>query len=188
MLDWINQPWPWWVAGPIIGLVYLTLLYWGKSFGISATLRTACSIVGAGKKNEFFNFDWKSQRWNLLFVLGSFLGASIAYHWMNGAHGGVAVSAGTAAALEKIHITSFHDHFYPTEIMGWGQLTHLSGFLTLIGGGFLVGFGARYAGGCTSGHAISGLSNFQKMSLFAVIGFFTGGLVMVHVVFPYLLS
>ena len=60
--------------------------------------------------------------------------------------------------------------------------------MVLAVGGFLVGFGTRYAGGCTSGHAISGLSNLQLPSLVAVIGFFIGGLVMTHLIFPYLYS
>jgi uncharacterized membrane protein YedE/YeeE len=55
-------------------------------------------------------------------------------------------------------------------------------------GGFLVGFGTRYAGGCTSGHAISGLSNLQFASLIATIGFFAGGLIATHLLYPLLFN
>ncbi len=188
MTDWINQPWPWWVAGPIIGMVYLFLLYFGKSFGISAVLRTACTMAGAGKKCEFFNFDWRTQRWNLLFIFGGVLGAFVAHRYLNGVAGGIAVNARTAVALANLHIVSYQDHFYPTELMSWKALSAVQGWVVLALGGFLVGFGARYAGGCTSGHAISGLSNLQSRSLFAVIGFFVGGLLMVHVLLPLFLA
>ena len=58
----------------------------------------------------------------------------------------------------------------------------------VLGGGFLVGFGARWAGGCTSGHAISGLADLQVPSLVAVVGFFVGGLAVTHLVLPLLLG
>jgi len=60
----------------------------------------------------------------------------------------------------------------------------LKGFLVLAFGGLMVGFGSRYAGGCTSGHAISGLSDLQIQSLIAVAGFFIGGLLMTYFVLP----
>ncbi|MFN9800115.1 MAG: YeeE/YedE family protein, partial [Bacteroidota bacterium] len=72
------------------------------------------------------------------------------------------------------------------ELYSWETVLTLRGFLILAVGGLMVGFGARYAGGCTSGHAISGLSDLQWPSLLAVMGFFLGGLVMTHVLFPVL--
>ncbi len=62
------------------------------------------------------------------------------------------------------------------------------GLVMMIGGGFLIGFGSRYAGGCTSGHAIMGLSNLQLASLLSVVGFFIGGLIMVHFLLPLILK
>ena len=72
----------------------------------------------------------------------------------------------------------------PAELYGWNSVLSIKGLTILIIGGFLVGFGTRYAGGCTSGHAITGLSSLQMPSLIAVIGFFIGGLIMVHLLFP----
>jgi hypothetical protein len=62
----------------------------------------------------------------------------------------------------------------------------VKGFLILIGAGVLVGFGSRYAGGCTSGHGIVGLSMMATESYIAVAGFFIGGLIMTWLILPYL--
>ena len=72
----------------------------------------------------------------------------------------------------------------PTEMYNLEAITSLKGLILLIIGGLLVGFGTRYAGGCTSGHAITGLSSLQKPSLIAVIGFFIGGLIMTNFILP----
>ena len=119
-MNWIYDPWPWYVGGPLIALVMLLLLLNDKKFGMSSNLRTICAAFGAGKSTPFIDYDWKS-----LSILAV--------------------------------------------------------------GGFLVGFGARYAGGCTSGHAISGLSNLQLPSLIAVIGFFIGGIIMNHYLIRFIL-
>lgn len=87
---------------------------------------------------------------------------------------------------ENYGIESANSAYLPTEIFNTENLSNpfILGILLL--GGFLVGFGARYAGGCTSGHAISGLSNLQVPSLIAVVGFFVGGLVMIHLLYPFI--
>lgn len=182
ILDFLRQPWPWYVAGPLIGLTVPALLLLGnKSFGISANLRHVCAMIP--NNVEFFKYDWrKLGSWNLLFALGITLGGFI---------GGVLlanpeplhVANSTTAALETLGI-SVDGAFVPQVLFGLESLTSLRGFLLLLGGGFLIGFGTRYAGGCTSGHAISGLANLQLPSLVAVIGFFIGGLVMTHLLFP----
>ncbi len=187
MLEFISQPWPWYVAGPIISLVMFLLLYFGKNFGMSANLRTMCTIGGAGKFSDFFNFDWKSQSWNLIFVLGAITGGFIASNYLGG-DGPVAISEATVKELESFGIENPGQNFLPPELFSFEALFSLRGFLMLVVGGFLVGFGARYAGGCTSGHAISGLSDLQIPSLIAVIGFFIGGLIMTYLVLPYLLQ
>lgn len=185
MLDLIMQPWPWYVAGPLIALVTILLLFFGKSFGVSATLRTSCSIMGAGKKASFFNYNWKNDRWNLLFVIGAVLGGIITSQLLM--HPEVTISQNTIQDLQSIGIQDTSG-FLPADLFSLSSIFSLRGLVVLIVGGFLIGFGARYAGGCTSGHAISGLSNLQVPSLIAVIGFFIGGLLMTHFLLPYIIQ
>ncbi len=182
MLTFLQGAWPWYFSGPMIALVMVLLLWLGGSFGVSSTLRSLCAIGGAGKQAAFFRFDWKAQRWNLVFVLGAIVGGYLAgVVWPNPAP--LALSAATVADLQALDIP-FDGGLAPKTLFDWSSLTTVSGFLVLVVGGFLVGFGSRWAGGCTSGHAISGLANLQVPSLIAVIGFFIGGLLMTHIVFP----
>jgi uncharacterized membrane protein YedE/YeeE len=183
MIELIKEPWPWYVAGPIIAFVMFLLIFFGKNFGFSANLRTMCTIAGAGKVSDFFSFDWKSQRWNLVFVLGSVIGGFISAHYLMDGET-MELSAATVASLQELGFENIGQQFLPAEIFGTDLLSSPKGLLILIGGGFLVGFGSRYAGGCTSGHAISGLSDLQIPSLIAVIGFFIGGLLMTHILIP----
>ncbi|MBC7743740.1 MAG: YeeE/YedE family protein [Flavobacterium sp.] len=182
MLQLLRQPWPWYTSGATIAFIMLLLIYFGKSFGVSSNLRTICTIAGAGKKVEFFNFDWKTQKWNLLFLFGAVLGGLIASTLLKSDQP-LQISAATITDLQKLGIV-FDGNLNPSQIFGWDFITSPKGLIVLLGGGILVGFGARYAGGCTSGHAISGLSNLQVPSLIAVIGFFAGGLVMTYFLLP----
>jgi uncharacterized membrane protein YedE/YeeE len=182
MLELLRQPWPWYVSGTAIAFIMVLLLFFGKSFGFSSNLRTICTIAGAGKKVKFFDFDWKKEKWNLLFLLGSILGGVIASTLLKN-NEPLQLSAATVKDLNGLGIR-FDGQLNPSQIFGPDFVTSFKGFLTLIGGGILVGFGSRYAGGCTSGHAISGLSNLQIPSLIAVIGFFIGGLIMTHLLLP----
>ena len=182
MLEIIKQPWPWYASGTAIAVIMVLLLFFGKSFGFSSNLRTICSIAGAGKHIKFFNFDWKKQRWNLLFLLGAILGGWLARTYLSSPQP-LQLSGNTIADLQAIGIP-FDGEFNPLAVFGTGAAFTVKGLLILLGGGLLVGFGSRYAGGCTSGHAISGLSNLQTPSLLAVIGFFIGGLVMTHLLLP----
>lgn len=183
-MEILLQPWPWYVSGALIALTMFVLLFVGKQFGMSSNLRTACSIGGAGKYAEFFRFDWKSQRWNLLVVAGAMIGGLIASTYLS--DGKVAINTEVAEKLKTYGIQGAGEEYLPSELFSAKQLTNPKVLAILIVGGFLVGFGARYAGGCTSGHAISGLSNLQLPSLIAVIGFFIGGLVMINFIFPLL--
>ncbi|MGX1927792.1 YeeE/YedE family protein [Flagellimonas sp. 2504JD4-2] len=182
-MEMIYQPWPWYVSGPLIALVMFVLIMIGKRFGMSSNLRTLCTICGAGKHADFFRFDWKSQRWNLVVVVGVIIGGYLGANYLS-PELSVAITAGTIAELQTLGFDSAGSAYLPTELFGNAVFSDLKSLALLIVGGFLVGFGARYAGGCTSGHAISGLSNLQLPSLIAVIGFFIGGLFMVHVLFP----
>lgn len=184
-MDVILQPWPWYITGPCIALVMFLLLYFGRTFGMSSNLRTLCAIGGAGKKVPFFNFDWQSQKWNLVVVLGAVLGGYLA-HFHLSVPTDIALSEATVSDLNALGFENTGKSLLPPELFSWEAVFSLKGILILIVAGFLVGFGTRYGGGCTSGHAITGLSSLQLPSLIAVIGFFIGGLIMIHLIYPIL--
>tara|TARA_R110002051_G_scaffold311812_2_gene386491 strand:- start:2080 stop:2637 length:558 start_codon:yes stop_codon:yes gene_type:complete len=184
-MEFILHPWPWYVSGPLIALTLLFLVLFGKTFGMSSNLRTLCSIAGAGKYASFFKFDWKSQCWNLIVVLGAIIGGFIAVHFLSDGSP-INLSQNTIADLNALGFKHAGENILPSEIYSWENILTFKGISILIIAGFLVGFGTRYAGGCTSGHAITGLSNLQVPSLIAVIGFFIGGLIMTHLIFPLL--
>jgi len=182
----ISQPWPWYIGGPMIALTMFVLLYFGKEFGMSANLRVMCAADGADEMADFFNFDWQSQGWNLLVALGAVFGGYLAANYFSGSEGNIAhISAATVNSLKNMGF-DYQPGEVPLvpEFYDWSYLFTWRGLLIIVGGGFLVGFGARYAGGCTSGHAISGISALQIASVYAVIGFFAGGLIMTHLLFP----
>lgn len=184
-MEFISQPWPWYVAGPIIAFIMFILTYFGKNFGMSSNLRTMCTIGGAGKYSNFFNFDWKSQKWSLMVVAGAIIGGFVASQFLT-IDPTVDLNPKTIASLQKMGFKDPGSTYVPEELYGLNAVLSFKGLAILIVGGFLVGFGARYAGGCTSGHAISGLSNLQVPSLIAVVGFFIGGLIMTHLILPLL--
>lgn len=179
----ILEPWPWYVCGPLIAIIMFTLIYFGKTFGMSSNLRTLCAIGGAGKKVKFFDFDWKAQRWNLVVVLGAVIGGYIAHFYLSvPTH--IDLNPKTVEDLAVLGFENAGLSLLPAELYSWDAVLSIKGLTILIIGGFLVGFGTRYAGGCTSGHAITGLSSLQMPSLIAVIGFFLGGLIMIHLLLP----
>ncbi len=182
-MDWIFEPWPWYVAGPLIALIMFLLIFVGKQFGMSSNLRTFCTMCGADKTADFFNFDWKAQRWNLVVVVGAMIGGFIGAHYLTN-DAAVAINSETIVTLQELGFSSAGNAYLPDELFSLDALLNIKSLAILLIGGLLIGFGARYAGGCTSGHAISGLSNLQLPSLIAVIGFFIGGLFMIHVLFP----
>ncbi|MEM9362962.1 MAG: YeeE/YedE thiosulfate transporter family protein [Bacteroidota bacterium] len=184
-MEYILRPWPWYASGPLIALVLFVLIMMGRRFGMSSNLRTMCTALGADKHAEFFRFDWKAQKWNLLVVVGVILGGFIGHFFLSDGEA-VAINSILIAHLNELGFSGAGKEYLPSELFGETVFTNPKMLLFLIVGGFFVGFGARYAGGCTSGHAISGLSNLQLPSLIAVIGFFIGGLLMVHVLFPIL--
>ncbi|AJW63183.1 YeeE/YedE family protein [Elizabethkingia miricola] len=186
MIEFLKQPWPWYIAGPLIGLTVPALLILGnKSFGISSSLRHICaSCIPANI--SFFKYDWKKEAWNLFFVFGIFLGGVIAVTLLNNPDP-VEVNPKLAEELSSYGITDY-SNLVPTEIFNWSALLSIRGFIMMIVGGFLVGFGTRYAGGCTSGHAIMGLSNLQWPSLVATICFMVGGFIMANLILPFILS
>lgn len=186
MISFLSQPWPWYVSGPLIALVMFLMLWMGERFGVSSTLRSYCAIAGAGKHAAFFDFDWKKQRWNIVFVIGAIIGGFIAGTFLDNPEP-LNLSQATIQDLEGLGI-AFDGSLAPESLFSWSALSSLKGIVVLVVGGFFIGFGARWAGGCTSGHAISGLSNLQLPSLIAVIGFFIGGLLMTFLIMPLIFS
>jgi len=186
MTAWLYREWPWYLAGPLIGLFVPALLLVGnKVFGISGNLSHLCAAIAPGKL-DFFRYDWrKVGLWNLVFLLGVLIGGFLAFH--GGPPQTIAISAETRAALARLGIHDFSG-VAPHELFTWHALLTLRGFVLIVVGGFLVGFGTAYAAGCTSGHAISGLANFELPSLIAVFGFFVGGLAATYFILPFVLG
>ena len=182
-MEFISQPWAWYVAGPVIAFVMFLLFYFGERFGVSSNLETFCSIGGAGKFVDYFKIDWKENAWNLIFVLGAIVGGFISSYWLSPSEV-VAINPQTIQDLADIGIQNAGATYLPDEIFSIDTMLSLKGFSVLIIAGIMVGFGARWAGGCTSGHAIVGLSNLEIPSLISVIGFFIGGLVMTWFILP----
>lgn len=186
MLELLKQPWSWWAAGIIIGLTVPTLLILGnKSFGISSSMRHLCAMCFPAKV-PFFNYDWKKEIWNIFFILGVALGGFVAVQFL-GNDEPVKIAAETQQELREQGVSSFGE-LLPADIFSWESLLTLRGFIFMVIGGFMVGFGTRWAGGCTSGHAIMGLSNLQWPSLVATISFMVGGFFMTWVILPFLLG
>jgi uncharacterized protein len=186
MMEFLRQPWPWYTAGLIVGLTVPALLILGnKHFGISANLRHACAACFPSNI-KFFKYDWKKEIWNFFFVGGILLGAVIATVFLSNPNP-VQVDPNLVSELKDYGVTTY-DKMLPPEIFSFDSLFTLRGLILLIGGGFLVGFGARYAGGCTSGHAIMGLSDLQKPSLIATISFMVGGFIMANLILPYIMK
>ncbi|HQT22001.1 MAG: YeeE/YedE family protein [Sphingobacteriales bacterium 17-39-43] len=181
-MEFILQPWSWWFSGIMIAAIMFFLLYFGQSFGFSSNLRTICGAAGLGKSAKFFDFNWKAQTWNLVFLVGAILGGFIAREFLS-TDAPVLISEATIQDLSKLGIAA-PESLQPAELFGLDAVLSIKGFLLLAFGGLMVGFGSRYAGGCTSGHAISGLSDLQVPSLIAVMGFFIGGLLMTYLFFP----
>lgn len=186
MIEFIKQPWPWYVAGPLIGLTVPALLILGnKSFGISSSLRHICaSCLPAGI--PFFNYNWKKEIWNLVFVSGILIGGAVAMYFLSNPNE-IIVNSELAKELAEYGITDY-SLLVPVDIINWESLLSLKGFLMMVLGGFLVGFGTRYAGGCTSGHAIMGISNLQWPSLVATTFFMIGGFIMANYILPLILA
>jgi len=182
MIEFLSQPWPWYVAGPLIGLIMpALLLVGGKMFGISENLRHICAAVLP--QTDFFKYDWRRQgAWNLTLIAGAVIGGFVASTWLANPDP-VAVSQATQSDLAALGIDQVRG-LAPPSIFSWSGLLTIKGIVLVLLGGFLVGFGSKYAGGCTSGHAMMGLSDLQIPSLVAVIGFFVGGLIMTHLIYP----
>ncbi|MCF6224159.1 MAG: YeeE/YedE family protein [Flavobacteriaceae bacterium] len=184
-MNFILQPWPWYVAGPLLALIMHLMFFFGKRLGVSSNLETICAMGGAGKWVDFFKFDWRKNKWNLVFVFGIIIGGFITNQWLI-LDNSISLGQETIEGLSNIGIANAGSSYLPDEIYSIDALFSFKGFVLLLTAGFLVGFGSRYAGGCTSGHAIVGLSNLSKESFIAVAGFFIGGLIMTWFILPHI--
>ena len=185
-IELLRGPWPWWVAGPLIGLTVPALLLAGnKPFGISSSLRHICAAC-LPARIPFFRYEWRKEIWNLVFVAGILLGGMIAVLLLDG-NQDVHLAPGMSETLREEGIQG-HSGLLPSDIFSWRSLETFRGFIFIVIGGLLVGFGTRYAGGCTSGHAIMGISTLQWPSLVATICFMAGGFVMSRLILPILIS
>lgn len=185
-MEFLFKPWPWYVAGPIIGLTVPALLLLGnKKLGVSSTLRQICAAT-VPAKISFLNYDWKKDKWNLYFVAGILIGGFIGGTLFPNPEP-VKITEHTTEILRSQGLTDFSG-LLPHELFNWNTLFTLKGFLLMIVGGFMVGFGTRYARGCTSGHGITGLAALQWPSLLATACFFLGGIIVSHFVLPFILS
>ena len=186
MLSFLQHPWPWYVAGPLIGLMVPILLLTGnKRLGISSSLRHICAAC-LPAKIPFFQYNWRKEIWNLFFVSGIILGGCIAVSLL-ASPDPVVVNEKLLTSLAANGITD-HSTLIPVDIFNWSALLSVRGILFMVFGGFLVGFGTRYAGGCTSGHSIMGISNLQWSSLVATCCFMAGGFIMTNCLIPFILK
>ena len=185
MLEFLKQPWPWYVAGIIVGLTVPALLILGnKHFGISANLRHTCAACFPANI-KFFKYDWKKEVWNFFFVGGILIGGFLAVQFLSSPEP-VQVHPNLMAELREYNISD-NSKLLPSELFSFESLFTLRGFIMLVVGGFLVGFGTRYAGGCTSGHSIMGISDLQVPSVIATVSFMVGGFIMANLILPYIL-
>jgi uncharacterized membrane protein YedE/YeeE len=186
MPEWLVRPWPWYVAGPIIGLFPAFLLLLGnRSFGVSATLRHVCAAACPGTV-PYFRYDWRrTGGWNLAFTLGILIGGFLAGSVFANPDP-IAIADETRTTLRSLGVSDFTG-LVPAEIFNWASLTTLRGLAVIVGGGFAVGFGAAYAGGCTSGHGLSGIADLQLPSAIALVGFFAGGVAATFLLMPLVL-
>ncbi len=186
MVEILKQPWPWYVSGPLIGLtVPLLFILGNKSFGISSSLRHVCAAC-LPANIPFFQYNWKKEAWNLFFVAGVLIGGFVVAKFLANPNA-VQVNPKLVSELAGYGITDY-SNLVPAQLFNWQNLFTIKGFVMMVVGGFLVGFGTRYAGGCTSGHAITGLSTLQWPSLVATCCFMIGGFIMANLIFPFILS
>ena len=188
-MEWItalSQPWHWSISALAIMLVLFLLTFMGRKFGVSTTFEGICTLAGAGKKDDYFKVNIKDHYWRFAFVLGAAGGGFLAANYLASPEA-VAISTQTLDHLSQDWSLPYPEGngFLPESLYNF---TNIKGVILAIIGGFLVGFGARYGRGCTSGHAITGLAHFQLPSLITVIGFFIGGLLMTWVIMPLILA
>ena len=181
-----SETWPWYVAGPLIGLAVPALAFIGNyPFGVSTSLRHIVRLLLPRRKLAYFDYDIEPELWNLFLIAGLFFGGFLAA--LGGLPDQIGISAETRAALASLGVTNLSG-LIPAGVFNLQSLMDWPAIVLLVVGGFLIGFGTRYGNGCTSGHSITGLSILNPVSLLATAMFFVGGLVATHILLPLILK
>ncbi len=186
ILNFISQPLPWYVAGPLIGLV-IVLLQWidNKPLAASASYRHVCAATFPSGI-PFLNYDWKSEIWNLVFVIGIFIGGFLSATFLSHP-ANIAISTETIQQLHSAGLTDTGG-FAPAQLFSFTALQSVAGIIVMVFGGFLIGFGSRYAGGCVSGHSMTGISDLQWTSVLATACIFAGGIFTAYILLPFIIN
>lgn len=185
MLEFLTEPWQWYVAGPLIGLIVPLLLILGnKHFGISSSMRHICAAFFPSNL-PFFKYEWRREMWNLFFVSGVLVGAMIAASFFSNPEP-IRLNEKLVAEMQSYNVNDTK-RLLPSELFTFENLFTIKGFILIVAGGFFIGFGTRYAGGCTSGHSIMGIANLQLSSFIATCCFMLGGIVVANYIIPIIL-
>lgn len=170
MTQWFPaEPWPWWMGGLVIGaLVPLLYYFLNTALGVSTGFGNFAKLLFPKTTLSWLNSKSFSSVVNHRFymMMGMLIGA---------------FSAGRVMGLPVVTI----EMGVFSETLQWPIWGNVLWFLM---GGFLLGLGARIAGGCTSGHSIHGLANFQLSSLVATICFLIFGAVTVFAIRVFLMG
>lgn len=150
--------WPWWLGGIAIGLLVPLMYYFlGTALGVSSGFGNFIKIIAPSTKLRWLNSETYKNRfnWRFIFIIGMIIGGFL-----------------SARASGMPVITSEMGLF--TENLNWAFIIYILWFFA---GGILLGFGARVANGCTSGHSIHGIATLQKSSLVATVFFLLFGVI-----------
>jgi len=184
IINFFSQPWPWYIAGPLIGLIII-LLQWidNKPLAASSSYRHICAATFPSGIT-FLKYDWKGEIWNLYFVAGIIAGGVLtgALHQTSQ----VNITNETIQQLLAAGLTDTSG-FAPAQLFSFAAFQTISGFLIIVLGGFLIGFGSRYAGGCVSGHSMTGISDLQWTSMLGTMCIFLGGIFTSYILLPLLI-
>jgi uncharacterized protein len=188
LITFLSQPWHWAVSGLVIAFLTISLALAGKRFGVSSSYENVCAVLGADRLTTYFQFSWKDHGWRLLFLSGAILGGALSAIYLQSTPPDI--SEATVSHLADLGISydlakETNQAFIPTELF---RFDTVKGVMIALIGGFLIGFGARWAGGCTSGHSITGMAQLQLPSLLSTVGFFIGGLILTHLLFPIIVN
>lgn len=187
IISYISQPWPWYIAGPLIGLVII-LLQWidNKPLAASSSYRHVCSAAFPNGIPFLINYNWKSESWNLFFVTGITIGGFLAGNFLSHP-GDITINPETTVQLQSMGVQNTNG-FAPARLFSLPALQTIPGIIVIVFGGFLIGFGSRYAGGCVSGHSMTGISDLQWTSMLATISIFIGGILASYYLLPLILK
>jgi uncharacterized membrane protein YedE/YeeE len=147
------MPMHWAAAGAGIAAVTLALLYLtNRRLGFSSGFDDICSLV---LRAPYFRSRsvLAGRQWRLPMLAGLVLGGALS-----------AITGGGWTPTWDVGRLDAVAGLGPAAKMAW-----------MFAGGLCIGFGTRLGGGCTSGHGIFGLSNFERASLVTTVSYMLGG-------------